>query len=41
MRPETSILTASWPGRSIEQDTSAGPERLVPAERVAPATTAG
>jgi hypothetical protein len=41
MRPETFILIASWPGRSTEQGTSAGPEHLVPAERVALATAAG
>ncbi len=38
MRPETFILI---PGRSTEQGTSAGPEHLVPAERVALATAAG
>lgn len=41
MRPETFILIPSWPGRSTEQGTSAGPEYLAPPERVALATAAG
>ncbi len=41
MRPETFIHIASWPGRSTEQGTSAGPECLAPPARVAPAMAAG
>ena len=40
MRPDTSILIPSWPGRSTGQGTSAGPAHLVPAERGALATAA-